>query len=165
MAGQIVTIVNSKTKIKEFPRTVKSALYKDDGTLLNPVETSQIIDDLTTGGVEVPLSAQQGLVLDNKIGILSTLETVDKTNVVGAINENTSAIGQLAVQKDESKTTTFNPDGSITEVTLANGVTIRTKTTTFPSATQIVETTVENGVTTTKTTTFNADGTIKEEVV
>lgn len=76
-----------------------------------------------------------------------------------------SAIGQIAVQKDESKTTNFNPDGSITEVTLANGVTIRTKTTTFPSATQIVETIVENGITTTKTITFNPDGSITEGVV
>lgn len=78
---------------------------------------------------------------------------------------NSSAIGQVAVQKDEVKTTNFNPDGSITEVTLAGGVTVRTKTTTFPSSTQIVETTVENGVTTTKTTTFNPDGTITEGVV
>jgi len=76
-----------------------------------------------------------------------------------------SAIGQLALQKSENKVTVFNADGSITE-TIKNGVTVlRTKTTTFPSTTQIVETTVENGVTTTKTTTFNADGTIKEEVV
>ena len=76
-----------------------------------------------------------------------------------------SAIGQVTIQKNETKTTTFNPDCSITEVTLAGGVTVRTKTTTFPSATQIIETMVENGVTTTKTTTFNPDGTIMEGVV
>lgn len=76
-----------------------------------------------------------------------------------------SAIGQIAVQKDEVKTTNFNPDGSITEVTKVGSTTIRTKTTTFPSATQIIETTVENGVTRTKTTTFNPDGTITEGVV
>lgn len=76
-----------------------------------------------------------------------------------------SAIGQITVQKDETKTTTFNPDGSITEVTLAGGVTVRTKTTTFPSSTQIVETAVENGITTVKTTTFNPDGTIAEGVI
>lgn len=74
-------------------------------------------------------------------------------------------IGQITLQKDEVKTTTFNPNGSITEVTLAGGVTIRTKTTTFPSATQIIETTVENGITTVKTTTFNVDGTITEGVI
>lgn len=78
---------------------------------------------------------------------------------------NSSAIGQIAVQKDEVKTTTFNPDGSITEVTLSGGVTIRTKTTAFPSATQIIETMVENGITTVKTITFNVDGTITEGVV
>lgn len=76
-----------------------------------------------------------------------------------------SAIGQIAVQKDETKTTNFNPDGSITEVTLEGGATVRTKVTTFPSATQIIETTVENGVTTVKTITFNADGTITEGVI
>lgn len=81
------------------------------------------------------------------------------------VEENSSAIGQIAVQKNETKTTNFNPDGSITEVTLEGGATVRTKVTTFPSATQIIETTVENGVTTTKTTTFNPDETITEGVV
>lgn len=76
-----------------------------------------------------------------------------------------SAIGQIALQKSENKVTVFNANGSITETIKNGATTLRTKTTTFPSATQIVETTVENGVTTTKTTTFNADGTIKEEVV
>ena len=100
----------------------------------------KIIDNLTTGGATNVLSAEQGKVLN-------------------------SAIGQIVVQKDETKTTNFNPDGSITEVTLEGGATVRTKVTTFPSATQIIETTVENGVTTTKTTTFNPDGTITEGVV
>lgn len=81
------------------------------------------------------------------------------------VEENSSAIGQIAVQKDETKTTNFNPDGSITEVTLEGGATVRTKVTTFPSATQIIETTVENGITTVKTITFNPDGTITEGVV
>ena len=74
-------------------------------------------------------------------------------------------IGQITLQKSENKVTVFNANGSITE-TIKNGTTtLRTKTTTFPSTTQIIETTIENGVTTTKTTTFNADGTIKEEVI
>ena len=81
------------------------------------------------------------------------------------VEENSSAIGQLAVQKDESKTTTFNPDGSITETTTKSGITVRSKTTSFPSSTTIIEATVENGVTITKTTTFNANGTITEGVV
>ena len=81
------------------------------------------------------------------------------------VEENSSAIGQIAVQKDETKTTNFNPDGSITEVTLEGGATVRTKVTTFPSSTQIVETIVENGITTVKTITFNPDGTITEGVV
>ena len=100
----------------------------------------KIVDNLTTGGATNVLSAEQGKVLS-------------------------SAIGQLTVQKDESKTTTFNPDGSITETTTKSGVTVRTKTTSFPSNTTIIEATVENGVTTTKTTTFNVDGTITEGVI
>lgn len=100
----------------------------------------KIVDNLTTGGATDVLSAEQGKVIN-------------------------SAIGQIAVQKDETKTTNFNPDDSITEVTKVGSTTIRTKTTTFPSATQIVETTVENGVTRTKTTTFNPDGTITEGVI
>ena len=98
--------------------------------------------------------------LENITDLEGRLETTDAKVV-----ENTSAIGQITLQKSENKVTVFNANGSITE-TIKNGATaLRTKTTTFPSATQIVETTVENGVTTTKTTTFNADGTIKEEVV
>lgn len=34
--------------------------------------------------------------IDSKIGILSALTTIDKTSVVGAINENSSAIGQIS---------------------------------------------------------------------
>lgn len=34
--------------------------------------------------------------IDSKIGILSALTTIDKTSVVGAINENSSEIGQIA---------------------------------------------------------------------
>ena len=81
------------------------------------------------------------------------------------VEENSSAIGQIAVRKDEVKTTNFNPDGSITETTKVGSTTVRTKTTTFPSNTTIIEATVENGVTTTKTITFNLDGTITEGVI
>lgn len=147
--AQIVTVKNGTTNEIQYPRTVKSALLNDDGTPLNPltrleldtkVDMSAIVNNLTTGGATNVLSAEQGKVIN-------------------------SAIGQIAVQKDEVKTTNFNPDGSITEVTKVGSTTIRTKTTTFPSATQIVETTVENGVTRTKTTTFNVDGTITEGVI
>ena len=104
------------------------------------IDKTSIVNNLTTGGETSVLSAQQGVELN-------------------------SAIGQIAVQKDEVKTTNFNPDGSITEVTKVGSTTIRTKTTTFPSATQIVDTMVENGITTVKTITFNPDGTITEGVV
>ena len=110
-----------------------------------------------TSDIEYPRTVKAALVNDDG----TPLRFVD-SNELNAVN---SALGQIAVQKDETKTTNFNPDGSIAEVTLAGGVTVRTKTTTFPSATQIIETTVENGVTRTKTTTFNPDGTITEGVV
>ena len=118
-------------------------LYNNGGK----VGSVEIVDDLLSVNPNKPLSANQGKVLK------------------GLIGGNSSAIGHITVQKDEVKTTNFNPDGSITEVTKVGSTTIRTKTTTFPSATQIVETMVENGVTTTKTTTFNANGTITEGVV
>lgn len=109
-------------------------------TLPESVLQTQVINNLITGGATNVLSAEQGKVLN-------------------------SAIGQITIQKNETKTTTFNPDGSITEVTKVGSTTVRTKTTTFPSATQIIEATVENGITTTKTTTFNPDGTITEGVI
>lgn len=60
-----------------------------------------------------------------------------------------------------SKTTTFNSDGSITEV-YSTGV---TKTTTFNSDGSITETLAKNDVTLmTKVTTFNQDGSITETV-
>ena len=107
---------------------------------------------------------------DSPPDITVTNPNWDKTELelkknADAIAENSSAIGQVIIQKNETKTTTFNPDGSITEVTKVGSTTVRTKTTTFPSTTQIIETIVENGVTTVKTTTFNPDGTITEGVI
>ena len=110
-----------------------------------------------TSAIEYPRTVKAALVNDDG----TPLRFVDSSEL-DVVN---SALGQIAVQKDEVKTTTFNPDGSITEVTLEGGATVRTKVTTFPSATQIIETTVENGITTVKTITFNPDGTITEGVV
>lgn len=44
-------------------------------------------DDLTTTAMNVPLAANQGKVLKDMIGDLSTLTTTAKTNLVSAINE------------------------------------------------------------------------------
>ena len=95
--------------------TTGQLLYNNGGK----VGSIEIVDNLLSADIDKPLSANQGKILG-------------------------SAIGQIAVKKDEVKTTNFNPDGSITEVTKVGSTTIRTKTTTFPSATQIVDTTVEN---------------------
>ena len=118
-------------------------LYNNGGK----VGSVEIVDSLASTATNKPLSANQGKVLK------------------GLVDGNSSAIGQITLQKNENKVTVFNADGSITETIKNGATTLRTKTTTFPSSTQIVETTVENGVTTKKTTTFNADGTIKEEVI
>lgn len=65
--AQIVTVKNGQTDEIEYPRTVKSALLNDDGTPLNPLTPTNIINDLTTGGETNVLSAQQGKTLNNKI--------------------------------------------------------------------------------------------------
>lgn len=66
--AQIVTAKNGQTNGIEYPRTVKSALLNDDGTPLNPLTQTNIINDLTTGGETNVLSAQQGVALNSAIG-------------------------------------------------------------------------------------------------
>ena len=65
--AQIVTVKNGQTDEIEYPRTVKSALLNDDGTFLNPLTPTNIINDLTTGGETNVLSAEQGIVLNSAI--------------------------------------------------------------------------------------------------
>jgi len=48
---------------------------------------SNVADNLTSSSTSSALSANQGRVLNNKIGDLSTLTTTDKTSAVAAINE------------------------------------------------------------------------------
>ena len=59
------------------------------------------------------------------------------------------------------RTTTYNEDGSVTEVSPTHG----TKTTVFNEDGSITETFTFTGVTTTKITTFNSDGSITEVVL
>ena len=66
--AQIVTVKNGQTDEIEYPRTVKSALLNDDGTFLNPLTPTNIINDLTTGGETNVLSAEQGVKLNSAIG-------------------------------------------------------------------------------------------------
>ena len=65
--AQIVTAKNGQTNGIEYPRTVKSALLNDDGTPLNPLTQTNIINDLTTGGETNVLSAEQGKALNTSI--------------------------------------------------------------------------------------------------
>lgn len=46
-----------------------------------------IINDCTTGGADKALSAEQGVVLNGKIGDLTELKTTDNSSLAGAINE------------------------------------------------------------------------------
>ena len=84
--AQIVTVKNGQTNEIEYPRTVKSALLNDDGTFLNPLTQTNIINDLTTGGETNVLSAEQGKVLN--VSIANTNVKIDNFhyNNAGAHN-------------------------------------------------------------------------------
>ena len=84
--AQIVTVKNGQTDEIEYPRTVKSALLNDDGTFLNPLTPTNIINDLTTGGETNVLSAEQGKVLN--VSIANTNVKIDNFhyNNAGAHN-------------------------------------------------------------------------------
>ena len=105
--AQIVTVKNGQTDEIEYPRTVKSALLNDDGTFLNPLTPTNIINDLTTGGETNVLSAEQGKYLnENKIDkstIVNDLSTGGATNVLSAEQGKALnlAIGQKAYQKHD----------------------------------------------------------------
>ena len=80
--AQIVTIKNGQTDEIEYPRTVKSALLNDDGTFLNPLTPTNIINNLTTGGETNVLSAEQGKTLNNKIKELVRVLRIERYGVV-----------------------------------------------------------------------------------
>ena len=84
--AQIVTVKNGQTDEIEYPRTVKSALLNDNGTFLNPLTQTNIINDLTTGGETNVLSAEQGKVLN--VSIANTNVKIDNFhyNNAGAHN-------------------------------------------------------------------------------
>lgn len=76
-----------------------------------PLAEASVIDNLTTQARYLPLSANQGRTLNNRIGNLSTLTTTAKTSAVAAINEldtaldgkqNTLTAGQGISIADES---------------------------------------------------------------
>ena len=84
--------------------------YVDDADVLK-VNITDIVNDLTTGGTAVPLSAEQGKTLQGEVGTLASLSTTQKGSLVGAINEvdnhadtNATAIGTLASLTTTEKT-------------------------------------------------------------
>lgn len=71
-----------------------------------------VVNDVTTGGTDVPLSAEQGKQLSNKIGDLSTLTTSDKTSLVNAIKENTTQLSDRVKISDYEKTNYYADTGT-----------------------------------------------------
>lgn len=59
------------------------------------VQTSDVVDNLTSTETTHPLSANQGKNLKDDIGDLTDLETVEKNDLVSAINENQGNIEAL----------------------------------------------------------------------
>ncbi len=59
-----------------------AAFKKAKNNEASKVNTSDIINDLTTGGVNKPLSAEQGKVLDSRLSGLDTLEYEGVTYMV-----------------------------------------------------------------------------------
>jgi hypothetical protein len=93
--------------------------YVDDADVLK-VNITDIVNDLTTGGTNVPLSAEQGKTLQGEVGTLASLSTTEKGSLVGAINEvdghadtNATSIGTLASLTTTEKT---NLVGAINEL-------------------------------------------------
>jgi hypothetical protein len=93
--------------------------YVDDADALK-VDIADIVNDLTTGGTVVPLSAEQGKTLKGEVGTLASLSTTEKGSLVGAINEvdghadtNATSIGTLASLTTTEKT---NLVGAINEL-------------------------------------------------
>lgn len=81
--------------------------------LSNYVQTSDVIDSTTSTSTNYPLSANQGKNLKDDIGDLTDLETVEKNDLVSAINENQGNIEAL----DEKTTPMYCKATITTEVT------------------------------------------------
>lgn len=79
-----------------------NTLEDSGATFSNSVTNNAIVQRTATGQIKGSVAVANDDVvnkayadtIDNKIGLLSALQTVDKTSVVGAINENFTEIGQ-----------------------------------------------------------------------
>lgn len=67
----------------------------NDGSLWDRFYFNQPVDNLTTNDNRFALSAKQGVVLNGRIGDLTTLTTTTKTSTVDAINELVTTLGNI----------------------------------------------------------------------
>lgn len=68
--------------------------YSDTSLAIRALlDSSTVVNNLTSSIATLPLSANQGKVLSGRIGDLSTLTTTDKTSAVAAINEIAASAG------------------------------------------------------------------------
>ena len=103
-----------------------NTLEDSGATFSNAITNNAIVQRTATGQIKGAVaSANDDVVnklyadtIDNKIGLLSALETVDKTNVVGAINENFGHIGDLSTLTTTDKS---NLVGATNELNSAIG--------------------------------------------
>ena len=79
--GEIGVLDDLKTSNKTSIIESVNELFDDK------VNTSDIVDNLTSTDTDKPLSANQGKVLKDEIGDLTNLDTTDKTSVINAVNE------------------------------------------------------------------------------
>lgn len=93
--------------------------YFDTGAML--LTRNSVINNLTSTSASVPLSANQGKVLADRIGDLSTLTTTDKTSAVAAINEIAAGGGgPTVVQTTGTSTTDVMSQNAVTSMVFAD---------------------------------------------
>lgn len=103
-----------------------NTLEDSGATFSNSVTNNAIVQRTATGQIKGAVAVANDDVvnktyvdtIDNKIGLLSALETVDKTSVVGAINENFGHIGNLSTLTTTDKS---NLVGATNELNSAIG--------------------------------------------
>lgn len=78
-------------------------------TLLND---SSVRNDLASTGTSVPLAANQGKILNEKIGDLTTLSTTDKSSTVAAINEVISGLTPVVQTTGVSTTSVMSQNAT-----------------------------------------------------
>lgn len=72
------------------------------GTFTTLLASSSVRNNLTSNSTSVPLSAEQGRILNERIGDLSTLTTTDKTSAVAAINELSAKTGISVLESGDN---------------------------------------------------------------